>query len=239
MNCPGLTRISILLPTRQRPQGVARLLDSLADHADAPEGLEVVLYVDHDDLASQSISHDRIAVVTLVRPRAKMGQMLRTCYAASSGRCIILLNDDAVCRTGGWDSAVLAALEAFGDGIGLVWCNDLYRGDSMPVFPIFSRRTCEALDGPSPADYSHDYIDTHLFDIFVKLRALGVDRMAYLPQVVIEHMHHEVGKAAFDAVYDKAARVRDELTFIAWEESRQIAAKALAATIRQGAPCDS
>ncbi|MCK4275474.1 MAG: hypothetical protein KAX78_03105, partial [Phycisphaerae bacterium] len=90
-----------------------------------------------------------------------------------------------------------------------------------------------------PAGYTRDYIDTHIFDIFKKLSAMGHDRLVYLPGIVIEHMHHEAGKGVFDATYIKTRQQADELTFIAWDERRQIIADDLARCIEQGVPCDS
>lgn len=82
--------------------------------------------------------------------------------------------------------------------------------------------------GLVPVEYNRDYIDTHLYDIFRKLKALGCDRLVYLEDVVLEHMHIEAGKARMDATYVKPRDFADELAFIAWEEGRQAAAENLA-----------
>ena len=218
---------------------VRRFLNSAAETADHPDRLEVVLYVDRDDELSQTIEHPHLKLVKLIRTRAKMGVMAQTCYENSTGRYIMMLNDDAVCRTRGWDTAVGQTFRNFTDGVALVWCNDLYRRHLMPVFPTLSRGTCELLGGICPLDYNHDCIDAHLFDIFKKLGNLGHQRLAFLDEMVLEHMHHEVAKAEFDQTYDKASRVRDELAFIAWDEQRQLNAEALASHIAREAECAS
>lgn len=238
-NVASPPEISILLPTRERLSQVSRFLNSAADTADHPDRLEVVLYVDRDDELSHTIEHSHLKLVKLIRTRAKMGVMAQTCYENSTGRHVMLLNDDAVCRTRGWDTAVLQTFAGFTDGVALVWCNDLYRKHLIPVFPTLSRRTCELLGGICPPDYSHDCIDAHLFDIFKKLEALGHQRLVYLHEMVLEHMHHEVDKAEFDQIYDKGSRVRDELAFIAWDEQRQMIAEALARHIAREAECNS
>lgn len=231
--------ISIVLPTRGRASLVGRLLDSILDTAARPDLLQVVLYLDRDDGPSHAIEHSRLELVKLVGPAAKMGQMTRACWQAGSGRYVLLLNDDVVCRTPAWDARVVAPFAELPDGVALVWCNDLFRGPIMPSFPLLSRRTCELMGGVCPPDYNRDYIDTHLFDIFKKLEALGHRRTVYLEDVVLEHLHHEAGKAEFDATYVKAGREADELTYIAWDQQRQIVAERLARHIERQGQCDS
>ncbi len=233
------TEIIVLLQNRGRVDSVARFLDSVTVTADRPDRLEVVLYLDADDQASHDANHDGLRIVKLIRPAVRMGEMQRACFHASRGRYIMLMNDDAVCRTQGWDTAILAEFDRFPDGVALAWCNDLCLGPRMANFPCISRGVCELMGEPCPADFSHDYVDTHIFDTFHKLRAAGHDRLAYLPQVIIEHLHHEAGKAAFDLTYVKPRRQGDELAFIAWDEQRQALADALAARSNGKPPCDS
>lgn len=230
--------LSLLLPTRARVHLVRRLLDSIAATVRQLDRIEVVLYIDCDDTPSHGIEHDRLSVVKLIRPPAPMGVMTRACYDASRGRTIMLLNDDTICRTAGWDDAVISALERFDDGVAIVWCNDLFRGRQIPNFPALSRTLCDLMDGPCPADYQREYIDTHLLDIFDKLRRLGHDRLAYLEEIVLEHLHVEAGKADLDATAVKPRQFIDELTYIAWEPQRRIIADRLAAHIHAEAPCN-
>ena len=226
--------ISIVVPTRGRVALLGRLLDSIADTAARPDRLQIVLRIDRDDLPTAAVEHPRLDLVKLVGPPAKMGQMTRECCRAATGKYVLLLNDDAVCRTPGWDESILEPFAAFDDEIALVWCNDLFRGPIIPNFPLLSRTTCELIGGVCPGDYNRDYIDTHLFDVFKKLEALGHRRTVYLPDVVIEHLHHEAGKAELDATYVKARQEADELTYIAWDQRRQIVAERLAAHIQRG-----
>jgi len=224
-------QISLALPTRGRVDLVRRLLDSMADTAEAPGRLEVLLYLDEDDTPSHEIEHAAIRLKKLVRSPATMGRMTRACYEAANGRHVMLMNDDVVCRTPAWDSATLRALDSFSDGIALVWCNDLMRGASLCTLPALPRAACELTGGVCPPDYRRDYIDSHLFDIFIKLKELGHDRMLYLDDVVLEHCHFEAGKAEFDATYVKPRMFMDELMYIAWDERRRLMAEAMARRI--------
>ncbi|MCJ7543631.1 MAG: glycosyltransferase [Phycisphaerae bacterium] len=220
--------ISILLPTRQRPQRARRLLESIAHTAGQPQRMEILLCIDDDDTPSHAIDHPGLNVQRLIGPAGRMGELTRACYRASRGRYVLLLNDDVICRTDDWDGALVGAFEQFGDDVAMIWANDGYRGRRMPNFPALSRTVCELMDGPCPADYHRMYIDTHLFDTFCRLKALGHDRMVYLPGVLLEHLTHEMGKASHDSIYDKPLRFVDELAFVAWDAQRQVLAERLA-----------
>jgi hypothetical protein len=219
--------ISLLLPTRGRVALVHRLFDSLVGTTNNLRGLEVVLYVDEDDLASREISHAAFSLIKVVGPPGtSMGKMNRACYAASHGRYVMLINDDLVFQTANWDIRVLDAARHFPDEIALVYGNDLDQEDAVPTFPILSRTACHVLGEICPRAYLDLYIDVHLLDIFKQLRRLGHDRILYLKDVVFEHMHHVVGKASPEMYYKKNQRA-DEILFIALNEERMFKAKLL------------
>lgn len=194
--------LSILLPTRGRAARVERLLDSIVNSTVRPERLEVVLRVDADDAASQRLSHPDLAIALIVGPPGEpMGRMFRACYEKSQGRLLMLMNDDVVFRTRGWDAMVLDAFGRFPDGVALVWGNDLDQGSRLPTFPILSRTVAELLGEVCPEEYRHFHIESHLHDVFRRLAAAGYERRVYLDAAVFEHEHYVVGKAARDATY--------------------------------------
>jgi hypothetical protein len=228
--------ISLLLPTRGRPAFLRRLFDSIVETTERPGDVELVLYVDEDDRATQEVAHPSLSPVKLVRPRGQtMGEMNQACFEASRGGVVMLINDDAVFRTRGWDRRLVSAFAPFPDGAALVWGNDLHRGPAVPTFPALTRAACEALGGICPLDYHNIYIDVHLHDVFRQLAALGHERAVYLEDVVFEHMHHEAGKAPLDETYAKRREKDDDLLFILMDDERRSQAKALAALIERRA----
>ena len=227
--------LSLLLPTRERPDAVLRLFDSLVRTTAHLENVEVVLYVDADDTGSLDLDTDTVDVVKLIRPRSTMGVMTRECYEASCGRYIMLLNDDVVFATRGWDTAVVKAFSAFPDDIALIWGNDLFRGDVFPSHPFLSRRFCDLTTGPCPTAYIHDYIDTHIYDIFRALKERGHDRLVYLPEVVFEHHCSDAGKSTHPDAISKLHSAADLQTYLLWAEDRALRATHLAETIRDSA----
>lgn len=219
--------ISMILPTRERPALARRMLDSAFESADRPDGLEAVLYVDRDDTPSHGIDHAGLNVVKLIGPRAKMGAITQACFAASHGRVLMLVNDDQVFRTTGWDTELLNTFARIPDDVALVWGNDLCRGATFPTHPVLSRTVCEILGGVCPRAYRRDYIDTHIYDVFCTLRRLGHDRLVHLSHLVFEHLQVDVGKADVDNTSIKLSKSDDEITYIAWAEERRLAAARL------------
>lgn len=200
---------SILLPTRQRPAILKRCLESIAATAASPEAIECVLYVDEDDDSSLDVDQPGLVLRRIVGEHRSMGAMHQACYRASRGRYVMLAGDDIIFRTPGWDEQVLCSFARFPDDVAMAYGNDLIQGRNMSTAPILSRTVCELLDGPCPAQYPSEFIDTHILDQFTKLRYWGYDRIIYLDHVVFEHMHYVVGKAPFDATYAVRPKTED------------------------------
>src|SRR4051812_47326546 len=130
---------SLIVPTRQRVPPLRRFLASLAETAARPEQLEVLLVVDEDDPASQEVRCGGLNVRTVVVPPGlTMGALNAAGYEASSGRYLMLLNDDVVARTAGWDERMRECFRACPDEILLVHVNDLIFRDELCSFPAVS-----------------------------------------------------------------------------------------------------
>ena len=224
---------SLLLPTRHRLVSLERLLKSIVATTHNPGTIEVVLYIDEDDKESQGISEPGLSLIKLISSRETMGKMTNITYEASRGRFIMLMNDDVIFRTAEWDIRVGQSLKAFNDEIILISGNDLYQRGGVGTFPILSRTTCKLMGGICPPEYKYSHIDTHLYDIFKKLVSLGYNRFVYLPGVIFEHMHYEVGKSTMDEIYRAKDPRVDELLYIAWEEERRWLANRLAQYIAE------
>jgi glycosyltransferase involved in cell wall biosynthesis len=193
---PGL---SLIVPTRRRPAPLRRFLDSVARTARHPQSLEIVLVVDADDPQSAAVGHGALALRHVVVPPGRtMGALNVAGYEASVGEYVMLLNDDVVAHTRGWDEAVLRCCRRFPDGIVLVHVNDTLVRHHLCTFPLVSRTFCELAGGVCPREYRRYRIDDHIEDVFNLLAALGERRTVYLPDVVFEHVnaveHPEAGR---------------------------------------------
>lgn len=211
--------ISVILPTRGRPRQAEAMLRSLVETAARPERIELVLYVDLDDPASHDVDTQGLHTHRIIGPRKMMGVMTNECYAATTGEQIFLTNDDVRFLTPDWDLTFLDAVRRFPDGVAMVWGNDCHTGG--PTHPVLPRALCEAMGGVCPGAYDRVFIDVHLHDIFAKLKTYGHDRMVYLPEVRIEHLHPDAGKAQADATARKRHLQADEMVYIHHEDQRR------------------
>lgn len=229
-----MINFSVLLPTKERPSLLLRLLESIEDTAHDPSSIEIILYTDEDDASSRSAEVSGLDMVKLTGPPGTpMGRIFNECYAASRGRHLMLLNDDAVVRTRDWDLRVLEAFSRFPDGIALVYGNDLDQGKRVPTFPILSRRTCELMGEVCPSGYLNLHIESHIKDVFRQLKRMGHDRVVYLDDVVFEHMHFTTGKSDPDKTSTKKDPAADDRLFISLDTERRITAGKLAEYIER------
>lgn len=224
-------KISVLVPTRQRPESLQRMLTSLRSTSERPDLLEVVVYIDEDDMQSLQLDLAEWNVKRLVGPRRTMGALNTACLERAGGSIIILGNDDIVVRTPGWDRKIRGAAQEYSNEIYLLYPNDLFKKSKLASFPILSKSACDAIGDPFPAAYRGAFIDVHLMDIFKKLERCGHSRIKYLEEVVFEHMHHRLGKSELDTTYRNRSRVGDDDAFLTLALERTCAAARLAGVI--------
>ena len=185
-----MIKFSFLLPTRGRAEQVLRFLTSVVETAEHLEQIEVILCVDADDTESHHIECSPLSIKTvIVPPGLSMGALNRACFDASSGRYVMLINDDVVARSQGWDTTIQAVFRGYEDDILLVHVNDLLFRDKLCTFPILSRRACLEI-GLCPVEYQRYRLDDHIFDTYCMLSHLGHKRIIHLSDVVFEHRNH-------------------------------------------------
>ena len=164
-----------------------RFFQSVLDTAHCIEEIEVILCLDDDDLESQEISDKNLSIKKVILPKGStMGYLNRSCFEASSGRYVILINDDVMIRSKNWDQMIYDVFSAFQDDIALIHVNDLLFRESLCTFPVLSRKACLET-GICPAEYRKYRIDDHIYDTYQMLAYLGHKRILYLADVIFEH----------------------------------------------------
>lgn len=187
-------KISILVPTRGRPENVKRLLDSLK--ATSFRMPEVVLYVDDDDESYSFLYEDDVPNVKIVRgPRIKLSECWNKCAAAASGEILMHGGDDIVFKTNGWDEMVAKCFEAHSDKLLFVHGNDGHWKEKFGTHGFLHRKWIEAVGYFVPPYFSSDFNDTWLNEVANELA-----RRIYLP-FLTEHMHPLWGKADWDQTH--------------------------------------
>ncbi|HEY3787207.1 MAG TPA: glycosyltransferase family A protein, partial [Urbifossiella sp.] len=101
--------LSLIVPTRGRPEQLRTMLASVAATARNPERVEIILVIDSDDLFEPPATFPTLNIKRIIgAPGRTMGQLNRDGYEASRGQYVMLLNDDVIVRTRGWDRTVLS-----------------------------------------------------------------------------------------------------------------------------------
>jgi GT2 family glycosyltransferase len=180
--------LSLIVPTRARVPELRRFLGTVRDTAADPSALEVIAVIDEDDPESCEFSFADLAFTRVLAPPGQtMGNLNLAGYRAARGEFLMLLNDDVVIHTPGWDVRIRQVLTSHPDGIVLAHVNDLIFREALCTFPALTRVFCELAGGICPAQYRRYCIDNHIQDVFELIRLLGHDRRVFLPDVIFEH----------------------------------------------------
>ena len=174
--------ISMLLPTRGRVKQLDRTVKSIRRKADHASRIEIIFRCDVDDLETQSYLSSN-AETFIVGPREKgyasLPKFMNQCAALSTGDILVMINDDAIVETKGWDSKVIQCANRFPDGLFNIGVNTGLNDNLFP-FSIVSRVFRDALG------YVNDerllFSDIFLFDV---LESFG--RTIRLPEVKFNH----------------------------------------------------
>lgn len=106
--------VSILIPTRGRPEHLCQAIDSLCSLAVDVSLLEFILKIDDDDLATQEVAtkiEQKVPIKKIISPRGNgyhdMHHWVNEMCSEASGDWLYLGNDDFRMKTQGWDHTVL------------------------------------------------------------------------------------------------------------------------------------
>ena len=202
--------ISILTPTRQRSQRCFEFIKSIYTKTDQPQNIELLFYVDKDDpqlthykkleKACHKNYPDFNNVKFIIQPPISVSKSWNIIAAQSKGDILIMGNDDLLYRTSHWDTILKQKIQNYyhKDEIYCAWFNDGLNGSKHCAFPILSRKWYKTVGYFSPGVFNFGYNDTWVFDIAKK-----IDRLLYIPEVLVEHMHFTIGKSDNDKTYQR------------------------------------
>lgn len=197
--------ISLIVPSRYRPDRLNDMWQSALATADDPGGLELVARLDDDD---PSAYPELPGNVTYIRgPQLLMSCLWNDAQAHASGDLFWHGGDDNLFRTPGWDTAVREAAGRYPDGIVFVHGRDGGQDERLGTHGFLTREWGRASGWFLPPYFPSDYNDTWLTEV-----ADRIGRRVYLPDVLIEHMHPSWGKGPEDRTHlERLARHDDGL----------------------------
>lgn len=190
-------KFSLLMPTRNRPGNVRRLVHSLTntvhDGVYALRGgrIQIIAYLDDDDDTSAPTCEE-LGISFIRGPRINLSDMWNKCYEAASpdAELFMLAGDDMIFKTNGWDLMVERAFQAFDDRLILVHGDDRYFGPALGTHCFVHRKWIETIGYFTPRIFSAEYADT-----WVNHVAEYIGRRIFLP-FIVEHPHPEYGGGA-------------------------------------------
>ena len=106
------------------------------------------------------------------------------------------MGDDHRPRTKGWDVFLTDPLK---NKIGVSYGNDLLQGKNIPTAVVLSSEIVRELGFMVPPVLRHFFFDNYWKDL-----GTGIDRLHYMDDVIIEHMHPLNNKSSGDETYGYA-----------------------------------
>lgn len=188
--------ISILCPTRGRPNNMRRLFESVYSTADSKD-IEIIFYIDADDGPSIDMALE-LGTSSIVGPRIVLSEMWNRCYEMSRGGILMHCGDDIIFRSDSWDTLVLKAFDEVSDKILLVYGRDGLQDEGLGTHTFMHRKWAETVGYFVPPYFSSDYNDTWLNDV-----AIAIGRRKYIPEIYTEHMHPAAGKSEWDKTHQE------------------------------------
>lgn len=228
-------KLLIIVPTRSRPENVAKVVQAWEDTGAFTDGAELCFAVDRDDptfpdyqtelmhiakkrgpFTWQTRTDIRWAVQEHWMPMVhKLNRVAveHTDSMIDEWFAIGFAGDDHLPRTPGWAARYINALAEMSTGIAS--CPDGYRPDELPTQWAMTADIVRALGRMVPADVEHLYCDNAVWDLGM---AAGCYR--YLPDALIEHIHPAAKKTGWDAQYKRVNHgsqyVKDQAAYRSW-----------------------
>jgi hypothetical protein len=214
-----------IVPSRGRPESVLRVVAAWDATGAFADGGSLVFAIDEDDprhpeylLAIGSVGAERgVSSVSVPEHIPMTHKLNKMAFPLAVGQfapfAIGFAGDDHLPRTKGWVSKYLRMLRVMGTGI--VYGNDGFQCGRLCTEWAMTADIVRLLGRMVPADVEHMYSDDSVMQL-----GMAAQCIAYLPTVIIEHMHPLAGKGSADETYEltnnHAQYVKDRAQYLTW-----------------------
>lgn len=201
--------ISILSPTRNRPNNIRRLVDSIIDTVNDINNIEFLVYIDDDDEASipalQEVA-EKINTNAIQGNKMVGSQMYNELGKIAQGDIIMFAADDIVFKTKNWDKIVIDKFNEYEDKILFIYGEDGFQHGRIGTHGFIHRFWIDIVGYVLPPKLASAYTDEWITNL-----AERVDRKLYLSDLFIEHLHPAIGKAQTDSTYSERIEVMGDI----------------------------
>lgn len=218
----GKTRLLSICPSRSRPEKLAYMLKTFDETKS--EGTEMVVYVADDDPRLKEYIPVLDGRDYRIGPRKTIVEVNNyfTTEVYPGLPYYQEVNDDHAYRTKGWDEKLIHVIEFHGLGWGIACGEDTvhkhWQNIKHPSAALISGNIVRALGYFFWPKLKHLGCDGFIRDI-----GEGIDKLFYVPDVRIEHLHFVNKKADFDkdpnysSIYTKEATEYMEGVILEWQ----------------------
>lgn len=201
--------ISILCPTRKRPQNITRFVESIVNTVSDINNVELLVYIDDDDqesIPALSAAAEKVSVNAVQGNQLIGSQMYNELGKMSNGNIIMFAADDVVFGTPKWDVLVQNEFDKYEDKILFVYGDDGFQKGRIGTHGFIHRYWMEILGYVLPPKLASAYTDEWVTELSER-----VGRKCYLPSLIVEHLHPATGKALLDETYSKRIEVAGDI----------------------------
>lgn len=202
--------ISILCPTRGRPEQVNTMIQSALATATKPKNIEFCFYIDKDDESyKELIFNGPENQVKIMRgPRMWLSSMYNSLITSASGEYFFWSGDDVEFLTEGWDEKIIEAFNAIPSKIAVVHVNDMATSYPQKYATIGAVHVnwVKAFGYIFTPHMRDNGIDFWISDV-----ANQIGRRVYLANVHVDHRQYRQGKVEIDQTYSD--RLEDHKTY--------------------------
>ncbi len=196
--------ISLLCPTRGRPDFMEKMYSSAWYYAKRPQDMEVIWYIDDDDDASiqrfndiKTVDH-RTRYAAVIGPRICLSETWNKCFERASGDIFMHCGDDVRFTTWDWDVKIRQVFDQCKDKIIFMGGPDgFHKPESRFITHGFLHRNwVETVGYFVPPYFVSDYNDTWLNEV-----SEMIGRKVYLNNFKLDHLHPVAGKHHWDRTH--------------------------------------
>lgn len=191
--------ISLILPTRNRPDNLKRLFQSILDTTEKLNNIEISMRIDIDDMKSLDIIEQfpSLRIKGYVGSRSKnYGDYWNDAWKNASGEIFMMCGDDFVFRTKNWDKRIIEEFNKYPDKLIFVFGEDGLQHGNIGTHG-FIHKNWTNLTGYFACPLFHVFYHDTWNDVIAK----EIGRRIYIPELFFEHMHYSINKAPIDETY--------------------------------------
>lgn len=221
----AVTRTAIIVPSRDRPESVARMIQAW-NETGAWGAMDLYWAIDADDpkcpeyikALDASPGGPRMHISGEWEPMVP--KLNRVALALADGIFgapydqIGFMGDDHLPRTLGWAQRIPTEMATSPKPL-IVYGRDGLQDEALPTWWVMDARIVRALRRMVPAPVQHLYCDNAIAAL-----GLAAGCLRYLGDILVEHMHPVAGKAEMDDGYYRVNRrqqyERDEAAYAFW-----------------------